>query len=731
MKNIKSIIVIVLVIAMMTLVCGCNKNNDALYKYNQVLDTTAKVINIKEFDDDISNLTDNDIETDFKVTTSQNKKVSFQFELDNIYPIKDMTLFSHNNAETTLQNIRVFYSINSYKWEELNDGGYVVGDNTKENEISFENKYAKYVKVMFDTASGAGNWGAKDNYGLSDVKFKFGNGFVPVVNEEYTSLFKRYEGWTGADGIFSFPINGVDRYGDKGPSLMVFSDTFIGSVDKETDQRINKHMINNSMALLEENEEGIDIEFLWGKKGENKLDSIFSPRYPDTLFVGTTPYNMVNGSGMSGYYGKEDVHTNISSETMFLTKDKVKEPIEITFDFESVIHISEMWVWNYNEHQEYFKNLEKRGLKNIKIFVTDDKAKGWTELTKDGYPYQLAMAQGIEAQPATNLNDGKNSPIIIDEDIRYLKVVADNTKNEGNWGSANDNENKFGLAEVRFYDDEDNFVYTQVENDCYDKKLSANESTSRYWLQDGVVIDDNLYIFPIIVKDAAGMTALSFQVTGVNMIKVPLVDGRPDFENQQQFHTPLFYKDDFNCITYFGAGVLNNTKDGGSFTPDEYIYVYGHTGASKRLTVARVKPESIEDFNQWEYYSKGDVWTKDISKVQGIYNGISSELSVASISNKTFGDKYMLVFMKDTVSGLISYATSDTPYGPFGDINVIYDVGYLGEKIFSYNAKAHPHLSNKGELLISYNVNSTDMSSFEDADIYRPRFINLIEVIKE
>ena len=46
--------------------------------------------------------------------------------------------------------------------------------------------------------------------------------------------------------------------------------------------------------------------------------------------------------------------------------------------------------------------------------------------------------------------------------------------------------------------------------------------------------------------------------------------------------------------------------------------------------------------------------------------------------------------------------------------------------IFVYNAKAHPHISAPGELLISYNVNTFDFfDHFKYADIYRPRFIRL------
>jgi len=43
---------------------------------------------------------------------------------------------------------------------------------------------------------------------------------------------------------------------------------------------------------------------------------------------------------------------------------------------------------------------------------------------------------------------------------------------------------------------------------------------------------------------------------------------------------------------------------------------------------------------------------------------------------------------------------------------------------FVYNAKAHPHLSGMEDLLISYNVNTSDFFElFNNADSYRPRFI--------
>ena len=45
-----------------------------------------------------------------------------------------------------------------------------------------------------------------------------------------------------------------------------------------------------------------------------------------------------------------------------------------------------------------------------------------------------------------------------------------------------------------------------------------------------------------------------------------------------------------------------------------------------------------------------------------------------------------------------------------------------GYPTFTYNAKAHSHLSTPGRLLISYNVHNLEALG-ENADIYRPRFV--------
>ncbi len=72
--------------------------------------------------------------------------------------------------------------------------------------------------------------------------------------------------------------------------------------------------------------------------------------------------------------------------------------------------------------------------------------KNGLQLETDGYPFRLAKATGKQWMTATNLDDGKNSPIRFHSaKARYVRLIADPTVGVGTWGG-----NKFSLSEVRF-----------------------------------------------------------------------------------------------------------------------------------------------------------------------------------------------------------------------------------------------------------------------------------------
>lgn len=89
--------------------------------------------------------------------------------------------------------------------------------------------------------------------------------------------------------------------------------------------------------------------------------------------------------------------------------------------------------------------------------------------------------------------------------------------------------------------------------------------------------------------------------------------------------------------------------------------------------------------------------------------------------------RYLLVFQVLGLSDKVGMRIAASPVGPFSDIIEIYTTPEWKEGIWTYNAKAHPNLSNPGELLISYNTITPDFWNDiqKDAHIYRPRFIKL------
>ena len=240
----------------------------------------------------------------------------------------------------------------------------------------------------------------------------------------------------------------------------------------------------------------------------------------------------------------------------------------------------------------------------------------------------------------------------------------------------------------------------------------------KYWLQDGIVIDGKLYLTAFTPDNR-------WKPTQVDLLTIPVVSSETlDWEKVTKTEKfPLWAENDqFQLV--FGIGILDQKAT------DGYVYVYGYRdtlrGGTKHLVVARVKPESYADGEQWRFWDGND-WSKDITVAfrdeAVLADRISTELSVTPIGK----DQYLLVFTQNVMSDRIAYKLGSSPTGPFGETVVFYRASEpqaMGSPIYSYNAKAHPHLSAPGLLLISYNVNRLG-SLPRNTNEYRPRFIEL------
>jgi len=243
------------------------------------------------------------------------------------------------------------------------------------------------------------------------------------------------------------------------------------------------------------------------------------------------------------------------------------------------------------------------------------------------------------------------------------------------------------------------------------------------WQMDGISLEDSVHIFLLRMESDP---QASFAIAGV-ILASGVLDANGYVTNVQQRDMPVEYTDpDDGSQIVFGQAILPQTERSGCPEPDGYIYVYGPRSFSggKALVAARVLEDSLSHAGAWTFWD-GIGWSSDIADCQDIIYEISQEHSVI----QTEAGEYILTFLRNGISGPVCIARANTAVGPFSQPEVIWTPPEteISANTFTYNAKAHPHLTPEDELLISYEVNTFSFSEhFQNADIYHPRFIRLI-----
>lgn len=245
-----------------------------------------------------------------------------------------------------------------------------------------------------------------------------------------------------------------------------------------------------------------------------------------------------------------------------------------------------------------------------------------------------------------------------------------------------------------------------------------------YWLGDGFfnhATDSTIYIFAHKIINVPG-GPFPFAQTGVSLIAIPKGDKFP-FLKQRQMDTPLFSQT-ATSSTFYGASVMANTNGARTPRPDGFIYIYGVQNPGGKLLVARVKDSDFEDFNSWTFWN-GKEWDKEQKNARHLIEHVSNEMSVSFLDD----GRVVAIYQKDGNSPYTMMQVGDGPAGPFYPAKVIYETPEIYQDIdfYTYNAKAFPHLSPKGKILISYNVNAFNFE--KKIEMYpqhlRPRFITI------
>jgi len=160
-----------------------------------------------------------------------------------------------------------------------------------------------------------------------------------------------------------------------------------------------------------------------------------------------------------------------------------------------------------------------------------------------------------------------------------------------------------------------------------------------------------------------------------------------------------------------------------------YTYIYGvdDQGAVKSMHIARVRGTDLT--GAWEYWT-GTGWSGSETDTAAVMSGVANEYSVTP-----YRDGYLLITQdtNELFSRNILAYTSCSPTGPFQPAGLVYEMPEVGAtgsygnpNVWAYNAHEHPELRTRDTILVTYNVNSFDSDElYEDASIYRPRFIEI------
>ena len=241
-----------------------------------------------------------------------------------------------------------------------------------------------------------------------------------------------------------------------------------------------------------------------------------------------------------------------------------------------------------------------------------------------------------------------------------------------------------------------------------------------FWIFDGIVADEQLYLFLMQIVKTGQKGVFGFKQVGTWLAEINNPHDDPLAWRFKQYEVP-WGRYSKNGNLFFGSALMNDR---------DFVYIYGASedwrkGMSGRsMIVARVAPDKMADFEHWRFFKDGN-WQADVNGVSELFNGTATEYSA---SYHPVMKKYVTVYTENGMSRNIMMRLAPTPVGPWSPARRVYRCPEADwhKTYFCYAAKAHPEISERGELMVTYVCNSMDFWQMaKDARIYRPRFLRI------
>lgn len=234
-----------------------------------------------------------------------------------------------------------------------------------------------------------------------------------------------------------------------------------------------------------------------------------------------------------------------------------------------------------------------------------------------------------------------------------------------------------------------------------------------FWLQGGAAAGNKLHLFLPRIESTGKGGAFGFMHVDQWLGTV----SNPD-------DPPTDWKTTFAKIPHEGSWGAAVCRHG------EFVYVFGHRERpakpfpERKLQAARVPADKLADFAAWRFLGD-DKWIEKPESARSQLERMATEFSVSWVPGLK---RFALVYTENGLSDRIMGRFAPDPAGPWSEPVLLYKCPEMkgNKNVFSYAAKAHPHLSGDRELVLTYCVNAFGLGPvINDATLYWPNFVRV------
>lgn len=669
-----------------------------------------------------------------------------------------------NDLDSGIKEFEVYYSRDKEDWNRLGAESFELSrcreednkvyrgnlpstlDNGNAFSIDFSGVPARYIKVI-----PISNWGGT-GYGLSEIRL-FRNKNSNSVGTVLT-----------ADGFT--PRNDADQ------AENAFNNTGMKSLD-EMDSTHNNNPSDMWYSEANQNDSMIIINLdgnyplkeikLWNYNDPNNLEHGIKEF---TLFYTTGDPCTINSKKGPNFNGGQ--WRKVGSYTMDMATGESELPATLTIDLENLHaqHLKIKIKSNFAGEDQGF------GLSEVRLSLGEGWAvepeRNWSGLLSSSglFPYQNASfdpyspygwlaADGIHAiNIGTKENDQSQGSTSEESTtfITFQDTMQGNMKNYAsftpNYGYDMTHRGMINESFLMINGANPDPTKAQFALNGYSDEANKNGDLvpGAYWLADSTVVGDSLYTL--------GNHFTGLSILGADLLKSDInpETGFPDFKNRYVQKVKEYNK---NYQVINNVEINFDTLLEGTGEDKDWIYTFARA-TNGHMVMAKLKKEDFPEYDKVLYWTGSD-WSEDINVLLNkeaeltIYRP-GNEFSVSYLNSAPFENKYINVFTRGSIDGVVQMALSDNLTEGFEQpLDLYYAVekyklsqneyvgyDYKGNVMFdewNYNAKAQPAISREGELLITYHFSASDLPPINDfgftsttIEYSHPTFLRLFTV---